>query len=143
MAKKINPVDPNEIPEVATYMEIRASLEGFKESNREVFEAFDTLVQAHNTALEAADKVVRAREISCGPWEYYQQQQKIDVDGLYDALGREKFLSIGGQLKTITTRDVDKTKLNSAITRGDIPEKVVDTVITLAPRYHAPKPIKT
>lgn len=137
------PVPIDDIPEVATFEESRASLEAFKYSHKRIFDEYDQLVQDFNTKLEAADKVVRAREVSCGSWELYQQQTQIDVDALYDALGREKFLAVGGKLQTVTNRGLDKTKFNSAITRGDIPEKVVQDVVKQSPRYHAPKQIMT
>ena len=138
-----NTVAVESIPEVATFQEAKRMLSTFKETNRNIFEEYELLVQQYNSKLEAADKVVRARKVTCGDWELYQQQTTYDVDALYDALGREQFLAVGGSLKTTTTRSLDKTKFNAAITRGDVPQKVVEVITSVSPKYHAPKPLAT
>jgi hypothetical protein len=77
--------------------------------------------------------------VSCGSWELYQKQTTYDADALYDALGMEKFMAVGGTLNTVTKRDIDKTKFKAAIARNDVPPEVVESISKISPRYHAPK----
>ena len=60
---------------------------------KDVFEQYEVLVEDHNSKLEQAEKVVRAQEVTCGPFELYQWQTKYKAEALYDAVGREQFLT--------------------------------------------------
>jgi hypothetical protein len=134
-----NDVHFNEIPEVAEFEQAREAVEAFRRAYPQVFEQYGELVDIYNSRLEAADKVVRSREVSCGSWELYQKQTTYDADALYDALGMEKFMAVGGTLNTVTKRDIDKTKFKAAIARNDVPPEVVESISKISPRYHAPK----
>jgi hypothetical protein len=128
-----------EIPEVAEFENAKIMLERFREVHAPIFEQYTEIVDIYNSRLEAADKAVRSREVSCGSWELYQKQTTYDADALYDALGMEHFMEVGGTLNTVTKRDIDKTKFRAAIARNAVPPEVVEAISSISPRYHAPK----
>lgn len=138
--KKVVP--ESAVPEVQQFLAVREKLHRLKESYPEVFEALDALKQEYNQALEAADKVVRAKQISCGPFDLYQFQTKYDADKLAEELGESEFLRVGGVVKTVKTYDIDKAKLEAHITSGSIDKEVVDHVRTISPRYKKPDKIE-
>lgn len=134
-------VDPEEIPEVVEYLAAKEDLDKYMAEHQEIFAKFRELAEVVNTTRGQADKEVRARDVSCGPWDRYQVQVKYDAEKLYESLGREGFLEVGGKLNTVTTYDCDKSKIQAAITRGDIPKDVAEIVRVETPKYKAPKDI--
>lgn len=129
------------IPEVAAFLEAKERLDRLREAYPEVFEQLSELKDEYNSRLEAADKAVRARKISCGPFVKYQEQTKYDAEKLYDALGREKFLEVGGKTSTVTTYEVDRARLEAHIASGTIDKEVVEDVREVSPRYKKPEKI--
>jgi len=136
-----NPVDPNEIPEVAAYVESKEMLETFKANHAQVFTTYEQLAEDLNQKMNAADKIIRARGVSSSDWDLYQTQTKVDAEGLFNALGMDMFLQVGGKTTTKTVYSADKAKVEAAAARGDIPKSVADDVINESPRYHAPTPL--
>jgi len=134
-------IPASEIPEVAEYIQAREALDGFIEEQKEVFDIYSELVEHVNDSMQRADKAVRSKSVSCGPWDKYQLQTKYDAKALYEALGRDDFLRAGGKLNTITEYGVDKAKVDAAITRGDIPQEVAQDVKKISPRYKTPKEV--
>lgn len=134
--------DPEEIPEVLEYIKAEIELRRFITSHQKVFDDFSQIVGAVNSARSQADKAVRAEDVSCGPWDRYQVQVSYDARALYEAMGREGFLEVGGKLNTTTTYDVDKAKVKAAIARGDISKSVAEVVRKETPKYHAPTDIE-
>lgn len=134
-----NAVPADQIPEVRQYEDAKEMLEEFVKNNPTVFEAYKVLKADLQQKREAADKIVRAKEVSCSDWDLYQYQTKVDAEALYNALGMDAFLKYGGSTATKTVYDADKTKVEAAIARGDISKELGDTVLVKSPRYHAPK----
>jgi len=137
----IKKTSPSEVREVAEFQEAEERLKAFKEKNTRVFEQAEGLVAEYNQKLEAAEKAVRQRGISCGPFDLYQWQTTYDAKALYDAVGREKFIQMGGILSTQTVYDVDKGRVRSAVDSGQVPEDVVGVFVKNSPRYHKPDKI--
>lgn len=143
MAKtKTERVPESEIREVQDFLEVQAKVQRLKESFPEVFDTLNQLSQEYNAALEAADKKVRALGVSCGPFDCYQTATSYDADKLYEELGKDEFLRVGGVIKTVTKYDVDKAKLEAHITSNSVPTEVVDVVKTVSPRYKKPSKIE-
>lgn len=134
-----NVVDPNTIPEVAAYNETKEMINTFRERHAHIFSAYDKMLEDLDQKRGAADKAVRARQVSCSDWDLYQFQTKINPDKLYNALGMDGFLRVGGSTSTQTVYGVDKAKLEAAIARGEVPPEVAEEVVVKSPRYHAPK----
>lgn len=139
---RFNEKDISDIAEVREFIKAQAEMDRFKSQHEKVFEEYDKLVEDYNQKLEAAEKAVRSQEVSCGPFEYYQKQIKWDVDGLFDDLGRDRFLKIGGTINTVTQKAIDKTKIESAAQQGLIPSDVVERRRKVSPRYHTPNKVE-
>lgn len=137
-----NSVPDDAIPEVAAFIEAREKIERFKAAYPEVFEQLAPLVEVYNSTLQSAEKAVRALGVTCGPFVRYQESTKYDPEKLYDAVGHDGFLNVGGKTKTVTVYEVDKSRLEAFISSGALPKEVVEAVRTISPRYKAPDPIK-
>lgn len=127
------------VPEVRAFVEAQEMLEAFVENNQGVFQAYFQLLDTVKQKQEAADKTVRAKGVSCGPWELYQYQTKVNAEAMFNALGMEAFLRLGGSTTTKTIYEADKAKVEAAIARGDISPDLGETFIERSPRYHSPK----
>ena len=138
---RLNDTPVEAVPEVAEYQEVRARYAAFRSANPEFFQYLDALQEELNQKMQAAEKVVRAREISCGDFELYQFQTKYSPEELLQALGRDKFLQVGGTMTTQTVYGVEKARLEAAIRCGDIPAEVAARVVIKSPRFHKPEPL--
>lgn len=138
MAKKL---DPSEIVEVQEFIAAEHELSTFREEHSAVFEKFDELAVNYNQKLEAADKVVRAKQVSCGPWDLYQEQVKYDAKILFESVGRERFISVGGTMETQTIYGVDKSRIEASINQGLIPTDVAAQFRSVSPRFHKPNKV--
>lgn len=134
-------IPEDQVPEVQHFIEVGEKIERLKEAYPEVFEQLQSLTEEFNAALESADKACRAKKISCGPFDLYQWQTKYNAEKLYEEVGRDKFLEIGGKISTVTQYDVDKAKLEAHISSGAIEKEVVDVVKETSPRYKKPEKI--
>lgn len=137
-AKKHNEVTVEEIPEVSAFAEVKAKYEAFKTANPEFFDYLNALTEEYNTAWEAAEKAVKSRGVSCGDFVLYQFATKYKPDLLFQAMGHDRFLAVGGVVATKTVYDVDKTRVDSAIASGAIPPAVAAEVRVQEARYHKP-----
>lgn len=139
MAKtRINEVPSDALPEVAAYQEVKDRYRAFKAANPAFFEYLDKLQEELNQKLQAADKAVRARQVSCGEFELYQWQTTYNAEELLQAMGRDKFLQVGGTMTTQTVYGVDKARVDAAIAAQDIPPTVAERVRIRHPRFHKP-----
>lgn len=138
MQKKIATIAPAEIPEVVEFIDANDAIQAFKESHPDVFREYSELVDRYNTALENADKVVRARQVSSGPFDLYSVATKYDAEALYNAVGRDKFLEVGGKLETKTEYTLDKGRLEAAAAQRKIGPDVIEQVRKETPNYHKP-----
>lgn len=134
----INVKDPASINEVQAYCTAKARLQAFKDANPKFFEMLEMLVNEYNITREAAEKAVRTLNVSCGDFDYYQTQMKVDGGALHDALGRAHFLKVGGTIKMEAKYTMDKKKLDLAVAQGLIPSSVATAVSKEEPRYHVP-----
>lgn len=128
-------VDPMDIPEVVDFMDAKDKFESFKEHYADVFAQLEELAQEYNATLEAADKAVRAQQVSCGPFDAFQWSTKYSADTLYDLVGKEKFIEYGGKISTVTQYEVDKSRVESLIATHKIPHKVVEAFRKRSPSY--------
>lgn len=140
--RKAPTVDIGEIPEVIEFVDAQEALQEFKQEHAAVFETLAQLTERYNASLEQADKVCRARQVSCGPFDLYQFSTKYDAEALYNAVGRDKFLELGGKIDTVTAFSVDKGKLEACIAQRKIESDVVDRVRKETPNYHKPEKVQ-
>ncbi len=135
--------DPSEVPEVAAFLDARERLDNFVAAFPEVFKSYARLVEDYNAALESAGKAVRAREISCGPFECFEVRVTYDADKLYEAVGEQRFLSLGGTIKTQPVYEVNKDRLRAAIAQNALGAGVAELVEKKSYRYHVPNKLET
>lgn len=136
--KKAEVVNESEIKEVVEFLDAQGALQEFKEAHKEVFEQFAQLAERYNAALEQAEQVVRARGVKCGPFDLYQFATKYNAEALYNAVGRGKFLELGGKIEQVTQYDVDKGRLEAAIAQKKLEPSVVDNIRKETPNFHKP-----
>lgn len=134
-----NSVPPESIPEVIAYTEAKEMLEAFIGHNARVFSTYFSLLDSLSQKREAADKLVRGKEVSCSDWELYQYHTKVNAEAMFNALGMEQFLRFGGTTTTKTIYDADKARVEAAIAKGEISQELGKIIIEKSPRYHAPK----
>lgn len=137
-SKQAKRIPESEVPEVLRFLEAKRKLDALREGYPEVFESLQYISEEYNAAIEAADKILRAKQVSCGPFDLFQTQTTYDPDKLFQELGKEEFLRVGGSIKTVTQYEVDKAKLEAHITSNAIPEDVVKEVRKVTPKFKKP-----
>jgi len=128
----------SEVPEVEQFEQAQHDLLAFVDQHPKLFTAFNALAEDYNQKLEVAEKLCRQQQISCGPFDLYQQQETYDAQALYDAVGEAQFLGVGGLVATQTVYKVDKQRLQIAIAQKHVTEKVVEAILKVSPRFHKP-----
>ena len=128
-----------EIPEVVEYVNAQDTIEEFEAAHKKTFEKYRELIEIRNTLLEAAEKIVRGKKVSCGPFNLKQIRVAYNAEDLYQAIGRDMFLSIGGTVETINSYNVDEKKLQAAVASKKISNAVLEEVRKDTPVYNAPK----
>lgn len=136
-----NKLSVKEVPEVQEFLDVEQELNSFREQHTDVFEKFDELAAEYNQKLEAADKVVRAKKVSCGPWDLYQEQLRYDAKILFESVGRERFINVGGTMETQTVYGVEKTRIEASIKQGLIPTDVTNQFRKVSARFHKPNKV--
>jgi hypothetical protein len=131
----------SEVPEVSAFVETLAQLEAFKTQNSMVFDQYEQIVGEYNQKLEAAEKMVRQLGVSCGPFDLYQFNTSYDPKALYDTVGHDRFLQVGGSVHTEKVYKVDKAKVEVAIQQGRVPPEAIEAFKTVSPRYHKPNKV--
>lgn len=139
---RITSLDPQDVPEVAEYMEVEKQLDSWKAAYPGAYEELREIIEARNTALENADKAIRAKEVSCGPFTLLHYTVHVDENALYDAVGKDEFLKIGGAIQTVQKFTVDKKAFDTAIVQKKVPASVVTAVVTHRPSFKNPKAVE-
>lgn len=139
----MNECSPDEIQEVADFLLVGDMLSSFVEQHLSVFKEFRRLAEEYNQKLQAADKAVRSREVSCGPFIRIGQQVKYDWEALFTYCNgdREAFMEYGGKIQQVTKYSGDREHLGIRIEAGDFPEDDVANFRTVSPRFKNLSPI--
>lgn len=132
-------VPESEIPEVQAYLDAMAAISAFTTVHATTMQTLRTLVEDANSKRQAADKVVRARDVFCGPWKKHNVKIEYDAQALMDAIGREQFLKVGGHIETQKVYSVDKNTVEASIATGQIPKDVVGNFRKESVSYASPK----
>ncbi len=144
MARKptIKTVPPEEIPEVIEVMRLSGRLEEIKKKYAGVVQELSQIAEQYNAAVESAAKVVREKQVSCGPFQLYQFSTTYDAKRLFEEIGREDFLKVGGKISQVTTFDLDKGSFEAFVAIDSIPKEVVAVVVKHRPTFHIPEKVK-
>lgn len=128
----------SEIQEVAELMSIKAEIDRFKMNHEAIFQEYSELTERYNSALEAAEKAVRAKGITCGPFINYSTRMTIDADKMYDEIGKEDFLKYGGRIVERTVYEIDNERVTRHIEAGDIPAEAAKEFMKVSRNYRKP-----
>lgn len=137
-ARKAKRVAVSDIPEVEEYVDLKRELDSFKAEHETVFIQFADMVDRYNTALEAAEIAVRAKGVTCGPFENFSISTKIDATKMLEELGMELFHEVGGKSIVKTVYEVDSAEVKAAIASQKIPPECVPNFVKESPSYHVP-----
>lgn len=133
----IKPID--ELPEVQTMVDLGQEIASLKAEHPEVFSTLATLVDRYNAALEVAEAKVRAAGVSCGPFSRGATSMRLDAEAMYEELGEEQFLALGGTVSNIAAYSVDRARVLAAVSAGKIPKDCADAFVKESVSYHSPK----
>ena len=134
-------VPTEKVPEVEEFLLSAERVKAFKEQHAKILGQLDALANDYNQKLEAAEKATRQLGVSCGPFDLFQVQVKYDAKALYESLGHDGFLAVGGTLSTQRVYDVDKSRIRVEIAANKIAEEVVKHFVSETNKYHKPEKI--
>lgn len=139
--REAKPVAVDDVPELMAYELAKRNLDDFKKKHAPLIEELSALAEAHNTTLEAADKVMRANSYTCAPFNLQHFTTKYDADQAFIELGRNGFLAVGGKIDTKEVYGLDRDRFEAAAAQGKIADTVVEKVRSETPTYKKPKPV--
>lgn len=131
----------DEVPEVQEFLDVKQQMDELRIGHPEVFMVYTDLVDRYNALLEKADNTVRSLGVSCGPFENFSVSHAYDAAKMYDELGEETFLEVGGKVGQRAYYEVDPASVTAAIASGKVPEESVENFMTVKRSYRGPKKI--
>jgi len=129
--------DDADLPEeVLAFLDAEADYQAYKAANESVIRNLIAFANARNAAFEAADKIVRARELQVGPFKFKTAPfTKVDGTKAFDTLGLQNFQAIGGAMKTQVAYVLDARAVEIAIATGRLTEEVAKKFTERQVRY--------
>jgi hypothetical protein len=129
-------------PEVEAFIEAADRYERVKAFYEEAVAALTTVQEEYNSALAAAEKIVREEGLSQGPFQVSSKREKVDGAELHRILGEDQFLAIGGTITTERVYRMDIATLKAKMAIKVVEEAVVKSVIATSYVYrNKPNPI--
>lgn len=138
---EVKKVDPSEVPEVRRFLEAQSRINDFKEKHQPLLKELGVLVEEYNASLEDADKTLRAGLLSSGPFDLFSVKRTYNAEKLYNELGEEDFIKMGGTMKKVTKYELNQALFEAMAERGSVPEEVVEAVRKVTPNFHKPDKI--
>jgi len=132
---KFKEVPVDEIPEVIEFLDAQVRLEEFKARHPDLLNELEDLVEDYNQKLQAAEKVVRGKEVNCGPFTQLTPAITYDAERLYNAIGREEFIRLGGIIRQVPEYVIDGKTVEAAILGRRIPKEVAEVVKKTTRKY--------
>lgn len=126
------------VQEVLAYEQAKEQLQQFITQYQQVFDTYRQLADQYNTTLEAANKAVRGLGVSCGDFDLFQRNDKVDADKLHDSVTREQFIEMGGIVTTVRKVKVDKLRFMTKHAQGNVDQELYDAVVSTEDKYHTP-----
>jgi hypothetical protein len=140
--KAHNPTAVEEIPEVAAFEEVKQRMQQVRDTNAEFFAGFEALAEEYNEKLNAAVRATKSREVSCGDFILYQFGTGYDWEVLYQSLGHQGFLDVGGKVSQIASYDGNKQRFEAAHKSGQVSDEVYNRVVKKTPRFRKPDKVQ-
>lgn len=97
------------------------------------------LQSEYNATRDAAEKILRAHGKSEGPFVIKNSRLSYDAEKLYDEVGKERFLELGGEIATSQTFKIDSTTLQSKIASKKLDPAIVEAISKPVHVFDAPK----
>lgn len=132
----------SDIPEVQEAMDLKLEMDALKGEFPEVFMRLADLADKYNTAVDKAEKVVRARGVTCGPFVNISSTVKYNAEKMYEEIGEELFYEIGGKVEHVATYKVDKDQVEAAVLSNKIPQESLEEFRTIENRYRKPPKVE-
>ncbi len=114
-------------------------LADFMEKNQAVLSRYTELARARDTALEQAEKKVRATGTSEGRFRRMPPNVKYDPEVLIEEFGEEFFLHMGGEKKEVSTISADAVRRFLRENKDPDVEKSIEGAKKESQRYDLPK----
>jgi hypothetical protein len=134
-------IAPSKIPEVKAFLKAKQALDDLRDLFPVAFKKLVELAVPYNATLTAADKAVRERECSSGPFDLYSYTRKYNAEALLAAVGRNKFPSMGGIIDEAPRYTIDKVRFEALVAEAKITPGLADVVIGYTPSFHKPDPV--
>lgn len=128
------------IKAIKSYETTERKISLFESENGEVFKTYDAMLDELERKRQVADAKIRATDATFGPWERFSEQKNYDTTALYDLIGKERFLALGGTVTEMPVIELERDKLELAIAEKEISKSVVSAILKITPKYRAPKP---
>lgn len=129
--------DDADLPvEVLAFIDAEEDYQAYKAANEGVIRNLIAFANARNAAFEAADKVVRSRAIEVGPFRFKTRPYtKVNTERAVAELGQEKFLALGGTVRTETVYELDARAVEIAIATNRLAPEVAKKFTEEQVRY--------
>jgi hypothetical protein len=128
------------LPEVEAFERIAEEIEEFKNKHEDIYQELQLLAERYNATHEMAYKAVRAKRISCGPFQLMGRPAvKYDPNKVLELFGEAFFNEYGGKTKQVTVYEIDRAQMDIACASGLIPQEEIDEIRDIQPRYHKPE----
>jgi len=129
-------------PEVEAFIEVAEKYERVKAFYEEAVAAITSVQEEYNSALAAAEKVVREEGLSQGPFHVSSKREKVDAEELCRILGEDQFLAIGGTITTERVYKMDVATLKAKVAINVVSAAEVKPVLSSSYVYrNKPTPI--
>jgi len=133
----IQEVPAKQIVEVQAFLERRKALDAWKEKHAKALVELAKIMVTYNPCLTAADKAVRERRVSAGPFHLKQFNAERDAVALRRVLGVDEFERRGGSVTKIEAVEMDKERFDAIV--ATLPEETQAKCVTYSPVYDKPK----
>lgn len=136
-------VPTSEIPEVGVLMQADNAVNEFISKHAGLFDELAQLADARNTALQDADKAIRALAvdrgvgIDCGPFRFKHFNRRVNFEKMFDTLEEEDYTKLSGIVSTVPNYTGDRTTVLRAIDNGEVPADVAENFYSNSPTYEA------
>lgn len=143
MAKSREPVTTIPVDQCKEVQDLEDSEQAIRtliNGNQGFYEQLCRLTAERNQRLEAASKVIRPTGQNCGPFIKLSETEKINAEKLFEEVGASDFQALGGYTETVVQYKVDRVRFLAHASKGDLPQDVVEAVLTISPSYKKIEP---
>lgn len=134
-------VSAAQVAEVKAFLKVERALAQLKKNFPTAFEKLLRLQPQYNAALEAAQAVLKAKKVGCGPFDLYEFAARRNMAAFVDAVGKSEFVRLGGEIKPSETFVFDAKRFDALVVAEKISPEVEARVVAYDAKFHAPKPI--